>query len=243
MAIGVAFIFILALSIRNSKGLLVGGLVGMLVLGAIVLVFHRPILNFFIAGHQDINGISTLTRRLFLWLSALGMIRDHIWFGVGLENWLCYYSPNTVCINPGLVHHYWILQSPFSGASTDLQNEPTLSHPHNIFLHLWVSIGIFGLVAFITILILFFWLCARILISLHNNKTGRDTSMWWMTIGVGAAMFAGVIQGQVDSSFLAQDLSFCFWILVTALLLLRVVAGTPWRDNLRKKQISNSLYS
>lgn len=243
VAIGVAFIFILALSIRNSKGLLVGGLVGMLVLGAIVLVFHRPILNFFIAGHQDINGISTLTKRLFLWLSALGMIRDHIWFGIGLENWLCYYSPNTVCINPGLVHHYWILQSPFSGASTDLQNEPTLSHPHNIFLHVWVSIGIFGFVAFITLLLLFFWLCARILISLHNNKTGRDTSKWWMTIGVGTAMFAGVIQGQVDSSFLAQDLSFCFWILVTALLLLRVVAGTPWRDNLRKKQISNSLYS
>jgi O-antigen ligase len=243
VAIGVAFIFILALSIRNSKGLLVGGLIGLLVLGAIVLVFYRPILNFFVAGHQDINGISTLTKRLFLWLSALGMIRDHIWFGIGMENWLCYYSPNKVCINPGLVHHYWILQSPFSGASTDLQNEPTLSHPHNIFLHVWVSMGIFGLVAFITILILFFRLCARILISLHANKTERDTSMWWMTIGVGAAMFAGLIQGLVDSSFLAQDLSFCFWMLVVALLLLRVVAGTPWRDSIRQKKIANLLCS
>src|SRR5437763_5601715 len=85
VAIGVASIFILALSIRNRKGLLVGGLIGMLVLGAIVLVFHGPILNFFIAGHQDINGISTLTRRLFLWLSAFGMICDNIWFGFGLE--------------------------------------------------------------------------------------------------------------------------------------------------------------
>jgi O-antigen ligase len=240
VAIGVAFIFILALSIRNRKGLLVGGLIGMLVLGTIVLVFHRPILNFFIAGHQDLNGISTVTKRLFLWLSALGMIRDHIWFGVGMENWLCYYSPNSVCINPSLVHHYWILQSPFSGASTGLQEEPTLSHPHNIFLHVWVSMGVFGLVAFIAILTLFFWLFARILISLHNNKTERDTSLWWMTIGVGAAMFASLIQGQVDSSFLAQDLSFCFWMLVAALLLLRVVAGLPWRDSLRQKRISNS---
>ena len=241
VAIGVASIFILALSIRNRKGLLVGGLIGMLVLGAIVLFFHKPILNFFIAGHQDINGISTLTKRLFLWLSALEMIRDHIWFGVGMDNWLCYYSPNTVCVNPALVHHYWILQSPFTGASTDLQNEPTLSHPHNIFLHVWVSIGLFGLLAFIAVLALFFWLFARMLRFLHNRRTERDTSMWWLTIGVGAAMFAGVIQGLVDSSFLAQDLSFCFWMLVAALLLLRVVAGTPWRASLRQKKISNSL--
>ena len=238
VAIGVAFIFILALSIRNRKEWLVGGLIGILVIGAIVIVFHNPILNFFIAGHQNINGISTLTKRIFLWLSALRMIRDHIWFGVGMENWLCYYSHNTVCNNPALVHHYyWILRSPFTGVSTGLQDEPTLSHPHNIFLHVWVSMGLFGLLAFISVLALFFWLFVRILINLRNKKTGRDTAMWWMTIGVGAAMIAGVIQGQVDSSFLAQDLSFCFWMLVTSLLLLRVIAGTPWRGSLRQKQI------
>jgi O-antigen ligase len=240
VSIGVAFIFVLMLSIRNRKAWFVGGLIGMLVLGAIVLVFHKPIINFFIAGHQNINGVSTLTKRIFLWLSALKMIRDHIWFGVGMENWLCYYSQNTVCINPTLVHHYWILHSPFTGVSTGLQDEPTLSHPHNIFLHVWVSMGLFGLLAFITILALFFWLFVRILISQHNKRTERDASLWWMTIGVSAAMFAGVIQGQVDSSFLAQDLSFCFWMLVTALLLLRVIAGTPWRGSLRQIQISNS---
>ncbi|HWZ17780.1 MAG TPA: O-antigen ligase family protein, partial [Ktedonobacteraceae bacterium] len=240
VAIGIAFIFILALSMRNRKGLLVGGLIGIFILGAIVIVLHRPILNFFIAGHQDINGISTVTKRLFLWISALRMIRDHIWFGVGMENWLCYYSPNTVCADPAIVHHYWILQSPFTGASTGLQGEPTLSHPHNIFLHVWVSMGLFGLMAFIAVLALFFWLFVRILLFLHKTRADRDVAMWWMTIGVGAGMLAGVIQGQVDSSFLAQDLAFCFWMLVTALLLLRVITGTPWRGSLRQKQISNS---
>ena len=242
VAIGVALIFILALSIRNHKGWLVGGLIGILVISAIVIVFHKPILNYFIAGHQNINGISTLTKRLYLWLSALRMIRDHIWFGVGMENWLCYYSQNKVCVNPALVnHHYWILRSPFTGVSTGLQDEPTISHPHNIFLHVWVSMGLFGLLAFISVLALFFWLFVRILIYLYNKKSGSDTSLWWMTIGVGAAMIAGVIQGQVDSSFLAQDLSYCFWMLVTALLLLRVIAGTPWRGSLRQKQISRSV--
>lgn len=240
VAIGLAFIFILALSIRNRKGLLVGSLIGIFILVASVLVFHRSILNFIIAGHQDINGISTLTKRLFLWLSALEMIRDHIWFGVGLENWLCYYSPNSLCVDPAVVHHYWILQNPFTGASTGLQGEGTLSHPHNIFLHVWVSMGIFGLLAFIAVLVLFFRLLVRILMFLHLKGTERNAAVWWMTIGVGAAMLAAVVQGQVDSSFLAEDLSFCFWMLVGALLLLRVITGTPWRGSLRQKQIIGS---
>jgi len=62
--------------------------------------------------------------------------------------------------------------------------------------------------------------------------------MRWMTIGVGAAMLAALIQGQVDSSLLVQDLSFCFWMLVTSLLLLRVLTGTPWRGSLRQQRAS-----
>jgi putative inorganic carbon (HCO3(-)) transporter len=241
LAIGVALLFILALSIRNRKVLFVGGLIGIVVLGVVVLFFNKHILNFFVEGHQNINGISTLTKRLFLWLSALRMIRDHLWFGVGMENWLCYYSQNAVCVDPAQVHHhYWILQNPFTGAVTGLQDEPVLSHPHNIFLHVWISMGFFGLLAFIAVLALFFRLFVRILISLHNEGTERASSLWWMTIAVGAAMIAGVLQGQVDSSFLAQDLSFCFWMLVTALLLLRVLAGTPWRGSLRQKQTTIS---
>lgn len=233
VAIGLAGIFIIALSLRNRKQWLISGLISIVLLSVVLFLFHKPIYSIFIAGHQNIYGISTLTKRLFLWLSALRMIRDHLWFGVGLENWLCYYSQNPVCVDPTLLnHHYWILQSPFTGTPTGLGDEPTLSHPHNIFLHVWVSIGVFGLLAFISVLVLFFWLFARILKTLHNKSVGRNTPLWWMTIGVGAAMLAGLIQGQVDSSFLAQDLSFCFWMLVTALLLLRVFSGTPWRRSL-----------
>jgi len=100
--------------------------------------------------------------------------------------------------------------------------------------------GLFGLLAFIAVLVLFYWLFVRILISLQNKRTERESAKWWMTIGVGAAMLAGVIQGQVDNSFLAQDLSYCFWMLVTALLLLRVMAGTPWQGSLRQKKTPNA---
>ena len=167
------------------------------------------------------------------------MIHDHLWFGVGMENWLCYYSFNSVCSNLALLnHHYWILRDPVTGALTGLQNEPTLSHPHNIFLHVWVSMGLFGFLAFIAVVVLFFWLFARIFLSLRSTQPERDPYIWWMTIGVGAAMLAAMIQGQVDSSFLVQDLSFCFWMLVAALLLLRVLTGTPWRGNLRQRRAS-----
>ena len=49
-------------------------------------------------------------------------------------------------------------------------------------------------------------------------------------------MLAALIQGQVDSSFLVQDLAFCFWMLVTALLLLRMLTGTPWQGNLQQRR-------
>ena len=234
VAIVIAGLFVLALSIRNRKILIMSGLAGFVVLGVTVLVLRGPIVSFIVGGHTSAEGISTVTKRLYLWQSALKMIQDHPWTGVGMENWLCYYSPNAVCFNPTLVnHYYWILRDPVTGALTGLSEEPTLSHPHNIFLQVWVSIGIFGLLAFIGALVLFYWLFVRILIFLRSRKIQGDPYLWWMTVSVGAAMLAALIHGQVDSSFLEQDLSFCFWMLVTALLLLRVLTGTPWRGRLR----------
>jgi len=178
--------------------------------------------------HTDQQGVSTITKRLYLWRSAWNMIKDSPWLGYGMDNWLCHYSRNTVCFTQ--IHHYWILQDPATGASTGLRDEPNLSHPHDIFLHVWVSIGIFGLLAFVAVLTLFYWLFARILRHLQSADPieCRD-KLRWMTIGVGAAMLAAVGQGLVDSAFLEQDLAFCFWTLMAALLVLRVLSGTPWR--------------
>ena len=133
-------------------------------------------------------------------------------------------------------HHYWILQDPVTKLPTGLIDERMLSHPHNIFLDVWVSMGIFGLLAFIAILVLFFWLFIRILTHLRSAEFKGSPHLQWMTIGVGAAMLAALVQGQVDSSFLEQDLAFCFWMLVAALLLLRSLSGTPWRGSLRQKR-------
>jgi putative inorganic carbon (hco3(-)) transporter len=237
VAIGVAALFILAMAAPNRKVLLIGTLACVVVLAGVAYHFRHPIYAFIFADHVSTYGISTFTKRLYLWESAWRMIQARPWFGFGMDNWLCYYSANHVCHIPASIQpfHYWILRDPVTHVKTGLSDEPTLSHPHNIFLHVWVSMGIFGLLAFITVLVLFAWLFVRIMIHLRARGINHHPLLQWMTIGVGAAMLAAVVQGQVDSSFLEQDLAFCFWMLVTALLLLRVLSGTPWRGRLGSK--------
>jgi O-antigen ligase len=155
------------------------------------------------------------------------MIRDYPWFGVGMDNWLCYYSNNPICDAHKL--HYWVVNYPPNrGTDTGLRDEPTLSHPHNIFLHVWLSMGIFGLLAFIAVLVLFYRIFARILYRLRYALFKEREQLRWMTIGIGAAMLAALVQGLGESAFLEQDLAFCFWMLVTALLLIRMFSDTPW---------------
>ncbi len=211
---------------------LVGAILFVVAAGLVFVVFHTRIISFLLDSHVNAQGISTTTKRLYLWQTALKMIHDSPWFGYGMDNWLCHYSRNTICYIPGL-KHYWILTNPVTHAPTGLMDEPDLSHPHNIFLHVWVSIGVFGLLAFIVLLVLFFWLFMRVLTHLRSTESGRTLQLQWITIGIGAAMFAALLQGQVDSSFLEQDLAFCFWTLLAALLLLRVLSETSWR---RRKQ-------
>ena len=237
VAIAVAALFILAMAAPNRKVLLIGCLAFIVVAAGAVYHFRHPIYTFIFADHVNIYGISTFTKRLYLWESALRMIQARPWFGFGMDNWLCYYSANKVCHIPASIQPfpYWILHDPVTHARTGLQDEPTLSHPHNIFLHVWVSMGIFGLLAFIAVLVLFGWLFVRIIVHLRAKGFNGHPYLQWMTIGVGAAMLAALVQGQVDSSFLEQDLAFCFWMLVTALLLLRALSRTPWRGRLTSK--------
>src|SRR5258708_8836112 len=91
-----------------------------------------------------------------------------------MEKWLGYYSIKKVFFDPATAHHYYlIMRDPVTHVLTGLGYEPTLSHPHNIFLHVWVSMGIFGLLAFVAVLVFFFALFARILISITITTSKR----------------------------------------------------------------------
>jgi putative inorganic carbon (HCO3(-)) transporter len=230
LALPIALLFILALSLRSRKTLLIGAGVLLVVgLGGGLLLRHQ-IAHFLATWHDSSRGISTITKRYYLWQSALHMIQHHPWFGVGMDNWLCYYSPNSVCPASQTIYpHFWIPFVPGTHQLTGLSDEPTLSHPHDIFLHVWVSMGIFGLLAFVAVLALFYWLFARIVRTVRQSTHSQIASLEWMVLGVGGAMLAALCQGLIDSSFLEQDLAFCFWTLVAILLILRMLTNTPWR--------------
>ena len=230
IAIAVAALFVIALSIRKRRLVLIGGLVTIVVVAVVLLAFHSAIYHYVIDRHVSADGQSSVTKRFYLWQSAWQMIQHSPWAGYGMDNWLCHYSRNTIC--PSNIHHYWITVDP-AGHLTGLRDEPDLSHPHNIFLHVWVSMGISGLLAFISVLALFYWLLARILRYLEIARVEGREQLRWMTVGIGAGMLAVLVQGMVDSAFLEQDLAFCFWMLVAALLLLRSLAGAPWRGKLQ----------
>lgn len=242
LAIAVATLFILALSIRSRKVLLVSSAILLLALGGTALVFHTQITRLIFEHHVNVRGISTVTKRLYLWESAVRMIRDHPWFGVGMDNWLCYYSVNSLCQIPASIQpfHYWILSDPVTHLSTGIADEPYLAQPHNDILNIWVNTGIFGLLAFFALLALFFWLFSRILSRLRGSENESNPLLRPLTIGIGAAMLAAMTQGMVDSVFLGQDFSFFFLILIFALLMLRELTGTPWRGRLQQKRITET---
>jgi putative inorganic carbon (HCO3(-)) transporter len=236
-AIAAAAVFILALSIPNRKVLLIGGAIAVVVLGIGGYLFRRRIEAAIFYGHTGANGVNTLTVRFSLWQAALNMIHNSPWFGYGLDNWLCHYSLNAVCHTPDM-YHYWASKNIFTGAAlVGLHNQPDLSHPHNVLLQIWVSMGIFGLLAFIAVAVLFFWLFRRILLHLRSHENEHNQALQWITIGVGAAMVAAMVQGTVDSAFLEQDLAYCFWILVGLLLIMRYMSHTPWRGHERPKDV------
>ncbi len=226
IAIPIALLFIAAFSLPNRKTLLISGIVLFIVLAIALFAFHTRIFVFF-EGHTN-GHVSTLTKRIYLWETAWHMIQDRPWFGFGMDNWLCYYSLNNIC--NAHQFHYWVVSyPPHTGIDTGLREEPTLSHPHNIFLQIWVSMGIFGLLAFIAVLALFGRLLVRVLARVRVLMSAQGEHIRWMALGVGGAMLAALVQGMGDSSFLEQDLVFCFWMLVLTLLLLRWLTGTRWR--------------
>jgi O-antigen ligase len=201
-------------------------------------LLHNQITHFIDSWHTNtLDHTSTFTKRYYLWWTALNMIHDHVWFGVGLDNWLCHYQWNNVCplLPKSHAKTYIIGLIPGTNIGTGLFNEVTLSHPHEVFLHVWVSLGIFGLLAFVAILILFFWLFARLYRTVRTTTNPQISALEWLILGLGGAMFTAMCQGLVDSAFLEQDLAFCFWTLIVALLVLRILTETEWRSRRQPK--------
>jgi putative inorganic carbon (HCO3(-)) transporter len=148
----------------------------------------------------DTQGGTTFFR-LRLWQASLNMIKDHPFFGVGLDNFLYQYRTRYV------LPEAW--------------QELDLSHPHNIILDYWTRLGIWGVLALVWLEGAFFVKGLR----LYRRLPVQDEQA--LALGLMASMVACLAHGLIDNSYFLVDLAFVFFITVGVIAGLSARIETP----------------
>jgi len=146
-----------------------------------------------IASHFNFQSGTTFVR-LDVWQSAVNMLAAHPIRGIGLDNFLYYYQ------------HGYRLPTAWE--------DPNLSHPHNLILDFWLSLGIQGLVLLGVLLARFLhevWLC-------WQTSSAEVRALFAGAVG---AMVDIVAHGFVDNSFFLPDLAVLFWLMFAIVAVLR----------------------
>lgn len=159
--------------------------VGVLLLG-VVMFFISQIGTEKFDHFLDFSQRSSSSVRIQVYDVALGLIKQHPLLGIGLGQFELEYQNNATDI---------LGKTPF---------EWVMIHPHNIFLAMWLNMGILGLICFIFMVAkALFWL-------FENDKRGRRI--------VALMLFAIVIHGIFDTPVFKNDLAFEFWTLLALLI-------------------------
>lgn len=130
-----------------------------------------------------------LETRRYLWDGAIRMLRDFPISGIGLDQFL------------------WLNQSRY--IEPMIWSERYASHPHNLLLDSWLSLGMPGLTllgAFTLALGLLVW----------KARTGRTYLNPWQLGAIGC-LGAGLGHGLVDNGYFLADLSALTWLAIASL--------------------------
>jgi hypothetical protein len=125
--------------------------------------------------------------RLRLWQSAMRMVLDRPWLGVGPDNFLYQYRT-------------WYMLP-------DAWQEPNLSHPHNIVLDFATRLGIAGVAVLVWVQVAFWRLALALYRRLQPGEARATLS------GLMAGMVATLAHGVVDHAFFLVDLAFIFCLM------------------------------
>lgn len=127
--------------------------------------------------------------RVAMWSEALELLSNRPILGAGLASYAQRVAPYHTLVN---------------GEGIEI-----FHHPHNIFLTMWVNLGLLGLGSFILILLWFYragvW-----------TTTNRQSPLVRYLI---ASMTTMIVTGLVDSPYIKNDLAMFFW-LIPALMIL-----------------------
>ena len=128
--------------------------------------------------------------RLDIWRSALLMIRDRPWTGVGLDQFLYQYQRRYV--------------------APEAWPERFTAHAHTFILDFWTRLGILGLIAGLVMFGVALWACLR----LTTRLRGEDRAIG---AAAGGIVAYSLLHGMVDNSYFVLDLALTFWLAVVVL--------------------------
>jgi len=151
------------------------------------------------------------------------MLADHPLSGVGMDQFLNQFQA-----------HYMDPNNP------QQREESYTSHPHNIILDYWLSLGIMG----VLILLWLLWRYFReaFLLQQFTSGVGGDAVIRAISLGLLASMVDVLVHGLVDNSYFLMDLAMIFWLSCGLLQLGRQLsATTSYQQQARERANSREL--
>lgn len=151
-------------------------LVGIITLGLVPLLIPASMVLRFQAGFQLDESMFI---RFLAWYFSLGQILNNFWFGIGISTWKTWYA--------GVVP----------------MRQFYAEHPHNLWLKIWVEIGVFGLLAY-------FALIGKIMRRFWRNcvKTSDSQLAYMVFLGALALLFSCL----TDIFIQQYSVSIIFWL-------------------------------
>ncbi len=122
--------------------------------------------------------------RLLIWQNAWQMVKDHPLLGIG----------------PGQFQANFLLLGDQSGQFAAVL--PYALHPHNLFLNVYLSTGLLGLIGSV-------WFLAGL-----GKEFFRNAARSPLALAATSALVAVLVHGLFDSTIFKNDLAIIFWLLV-----------------------------
>ncbi len=186
------------------------GLAGLVVL--FILPANNPIKAELLA--QDRSG----QIRIQMWGETVELLSDYPITGAGLASYSEKIAP----------YH-----TPVNGERIEI-----FHHPHNIFMTMWVNVGLLGLVGFMWVLVFFYRLGVHLWKLKIGNCQPKADPPWAEKLGIFlmSSMTVILVSGLVDSPYIKNDLAMLFWLIVGLMVVSSSQTVQPYK--LKKYTIS-----